>query len=98
MKTIQQCVESKPELSLVHRIRGCMIGCWATAAIAAGLMASVTTARAAAPVSDDFHGSTLNSSLWTFVNPVGDGTVSLNGTDALLTDPAGTGDDVWKIG
>ena len=40
------------------------------------------------PTSDDFHSTSLNTSLWTVVNPVGDGTVTLNGLDAVLSLPA----------
>src|SRR5262245_43041557 len=45
------------------------------------------------PVSDDFDSTSLNTGLWTVVNPVGNGTVSLNGTDAVLSLPAGTAHD-----
>jgi len=47
------------------------------------------------PKSDDFHSTSLNTSLWTVVNPLGDGTVSLNGTNLLLSLPAGTQHDVY---
>ena len=68
-------------------------------ALLTGLAATSTTARAqSGPVSDDFHSTTLNTSLWTVVNPVGDGTVSLNGTDAVLSVPAGTPHDLWTGG
>ncbi len=68
-------------------------------ALLTGLAATSTTARAqSGPVSDDFHSTTLNTSLWTVVNPVGDGTVSLNGTDAVLSLPAGTPHDLWTGG
>jgi hypothetical protein len=50
------------------------------------------------PVSDEFNTSSLDTSLWTIVNPVGDGTVSMNGTEAQLGLPAGTEHDVWKTG
>ena len=50
------------------------------------------------PTSDDFHSGTLNTSLWTVVNPVGDGTVTLNGLDAALSLPAGTPHDAWSSG
>ena len=49
-------------------------------------------------VSDDFHSTSLNTSLWTVVNPVGDGTVSLNGLDAVLSVPSGTEHDLWTSG
>ena len=50
------------------------------------------------PVSDDFHSASLNTSLWTFVNPLNDGSVSVNGTDASITVPGGTSHDVWSSG
>jgi hypothetical protein len=45
------------------------------------------------PVSDNFDATTLNTALWTFVNPVGNGSFSLNGSELLLTAPAGTNHD-----
>jgi hypothetical protein len=53
---------------------------------------------AGGPVSDDFHSTTLNTSLWTVVNPLGDGTVSLNGTHAVLTVPPTITHDGWMSG
>jgi len=53
---------------------------------------------AGGPVSDEFNNATLDTSLWTVVNPVGDGTVSLNGSEAQLSLPAGSEHDVWKTG
>lgn len=50
------------------------------------------------PVSDEFHAGALNTSLWTFVNPLGDGTVTVNGTNALISLPAGASHDVWVDG
>jgi len=54
-------------------------------------------------VSDDFQGSVLDTGLWTFVDPVGDGDYALDGagtSDArlLLSVPAGTDHDVWTAG
>ena len=48
------------------------------------------------PTSDDFHSTSLNTSLWTIVNPLGDGTVGPNGTNLLLSLPAGTEHDVYN--
>lgn len=48
--------------------------------------------------SDDFHGAFLDTSLWTFVDPVGDGSVSVTGTQALLSVPSGSSHDVWTGG
>ena len=39
---------------------------------------------AGGPISDEFNNATLNTSLWTVVNPVGNGAVSFNGTEAQL--------------
>src|SRR5690348_7462549 len=64
-----------------------------------GVAVSSPIARAqSGPVSDDFHSTSLNTSLWTVVNPVGNGTVSLNGIDAVLSLPAGTPHDPWSSG
>ena len=46
-------------------------------------------------VSDNFDESTLNPSLWTLENPVGDGTVTMNGSAATLNVPSGTTHDAW---
>src|SRR5688500_6021937 len=46
--------------------------------------------------SDDFHAQSLNTSLWSFVNPLGDGSVTTNGTQALISVPAGGGHDAWS--
>jgi regulation of enolase protein 1 (concanavalin A-like superfamily) len=48
--------------------------------------------------SDDFNACTLDSGLWTFLNPVGDGSFALNGTQLLLSVPAGVAHDVWNGG
>ena len=51
-----------------------------------------------APVSDDFGGGTLNPSLWTIVNPMGDATYAMTGTQLRLSLPAGVDHDVWTAG
>jgi regulation of enolase protein 1 (concanavalin A-like superfamily) len=69
-------------------------------ATSAGVPITIQNAGASAAhlVSDDFHSTSLNTSLWTFVNPLNDGSVSLNGTDASITVPGGTSHDVWSSG
>ena len=68
--------------------------------------AATLTVNAAPPppssslVSDDFRGPVLNTSLWSFVNPVGDGAVSLTGTGTQnarlsISVPAGISHDLW---
>ena len=59
-------------------------------------LASVSTAGAL--VSDDFSSPTLNTALWTFMDPVGDATLSMTGTQVSISVPAGTGHDVWNTG
>jgi regulation of enolase protein 1 (concanavalin A-like superfamily) len=49
-------------------------------------------------VSDDFHAASLDTGLWAFENPLGDGSVSMSGTQALISVPAGTSHDVWTGG
>lgn len=50
------------------------------------------------PISDDFSGCTLNSGLWTFMNPLGDATLTMNGSQAEISVPAGTAHDFWSNG
>lgn len=44
--------------------------------------------------SDDFNSCALDG-VWTFVNPLADGTLAVDGTTAVLTVPAGTNHDIW---
>ena len=46
------------------------------------------------PQSDDFNSCTM-ASQWTYSDPVGNSTMSLNGTQLLLSVPAGSNHDVW---
>lgn len=50
------------------------------------------------PASDAFNDSALNPSLWTFVNPGGDGSYSENAGELRLSVPAGSVHDVWTTG
>jgi FG-GAP-like repeat/Beta xylosidase C-terminal Concanavalin A-like domain len=50
------------------------------------------------PVSDNFNRAALDTSLWTFANPVGDGTITLNGSQAMLSLPSGQDHDLWTGG
>lgn len=50
------------------------------------------------PLSDDFNGCVLNPSLWTFVDPLGDSTVTMSGGHAEISVPAGTTHDLWING
>lgn len=50
------------------------------------------------PASDDFSGCALNNNLWTFIDPLGDSTLTLNGTQAVIGVPSGTKHDLWTDG
>ena len=63
-----------------------------------GVVAALLVASACNAVSDDFHAATLNSSTWTVENPVGDGSVSVNGHALVLSVPGGTEHDMWSTG
>jgi hypothetical protein len=52
---------------------------------------------AGAPLSDSFNSSSLDTSVWTFVNPAG-GSYSLSGTDLLLSVPGGSTHDPIATG
>ena len=49
-------------------------------------------------VSDNFDASTLNTSLWSTENPLGDGNVTMIGYAATLNVPQGTTHDAWTSG
>ena len=53
------------------------------------------TSPASGIVSDDFSSDSLDSGPWTFVNPLSDGQVELDGTRALISVPFGVSHDMW---
>jgi uncharacterized repeat protein (TIGR02543 family) len=62
-----------------------------------------SSSAAAAIVSDDFNTCSLDTGLWTFIDPLADATQAMTGTftaDAWLSIavPAGTGHDIWRSG
>ncbi|HVW86967.1 MAG TPA: DUF1349 domain-containing protein [Bryobacteraceae bacterium] len=59
---------------------------------------NINAASPGAPVSDDFTSTSLNTNVWTFVNPQNDGSFSLNGSSLLLSVPGGVSHDVWTTG
>src|SRR5919112_2811549 len=61
-----------------------LIACAPAAASAQGTIAA-----------DEFTGSTLNTGVWTFVNPVGDSSVTVGSGRANISVPAGSTHDVW---
>jgi regulation of enolase protein 1 (concanavalin A-like superfamily) len=48
--------------------------------------------------SDDFNTCHLDTDLWTFTDPVGNATLAMSGTHALISVPAGTEHDIWGTG
>jgi hypothetical protein len=50
------------------------------------------------PVSDNFDEPALNTDVWSFVNPAGDGVVTMNGTGVMLNLPSGKQHDVYTPG
>ena len=65
---------------------------------AVGTASYTFTGSAAGVVSDNFDETALNTSLWTLENPVGDGTVTMNGSAATLNVPMGTTHDLGTAG
>lgn len=47
-------------------------------------------------VSDDFDVCAVDTGLWTVVDPIGDGSVAVDGSSMLLSVPAGIAHDVWN--
>jgi hypothetical protein len=59
-----------------------------------------TTKSTSTIVSDDFNQSALDTTRWTFINPLGDGSLTManTGTDSasvVISIPGGTAHDVW---
>jgi len=51
-----------------------------------------------AQTSDDFSGNGLDTSVWTFVNPLGDATLDASGLSLSISVPAGSSHDNWTSG
>ncbi len=67
------------------------------------LMQAGNSLAGAQIVSDDFDSYNLKTSIWTFIDPMGDATLTLNGTgtsDATLSlaVPAGSSHELWTTG
>ena len=65
------------------------------AALAAAMLLTIAALPAQAIQSDDFNSTTLNTSLWTFVDPVGDTQLQLTGTNLLMHFPGGEQHGLW---
>ena len=57
-----------------------------------------TTSPTGTLTTDHFSAGSLNSSLWAFVNPLDDATLSVNGSQLTIAIPAGVPHDVWAGG
>lgn len=62
------------------------------------IVANFVQANPNSPVSDDFNVCDLDTNLWKFVNPLGDGTYSINGSELTLTVPSNVAHDIWVGG
>ena len=80
----------------IRRFQGVAVG--VAVALLGALPMTAAAAAAGAPVSDDFHAASLNSALWSVENPVGNGSVSVNGHALVLSVPAGSAHDTWSDG
>jgi regulation of enolase protein 1 (concanavalin A-like superfamily) len=47
--------------------------------------------------SDEFNSTTLDAAVWRFVDPVGDATLAMNGSQAEVSLPAGSSHDLWTF-
>ena len=47
--------------------------------------------------SDEFNSTTLDTSVWRFVDPVGDSTLTMDGSDAVISLPAASSHDLWTF-
>ena len=59
-------------------------------------LVTLVSPNTSGPKTDDFSGSTLNTSLWTFVNPLNDASISVNGSEAVISVPGGSTHDPWS--
>ncbi len=58
--------------------------------------AVITPTSEASPKSDDFNQTVLDSDLWTLINPAGDASLSMTGTTAEFSIPAGSAHNMWS--
>lgn len=49
-------------------------------------------------VSDNFNAQSLNTQLWTYINPRGDASVSMTGNALSILVPSGQSHDIWTAG
>ena len=90
-------------ITLTNLNLGDLYHCQITSVAAGGFSASSEdlTFRTKLPsniVSDNFNAPSLDVGLWEIVNPVGDGSVEMTGTQVALSVPAGVDHDLWTAG
>ena len=47
--------------------------------------------------SDEFNSTTLDTGVWSFVDPVGDATLTMDGSHAVISLPAASSHDLWTF-
>ncbi len=62
------------------------------------LLLLATEAAFATPVSDDFHANNIDTTTWSFVDPLQDSTFSINGDRLNIQVSASQAHDVWSSG
>jgi len=59
---------------------------------------TTTACPTSAAISDNFDSSSLNTSIWTLVDPARDAVLTMNGTAATINVPQGSKHDPWTTG
>ncbi len=82
---------------------GAMFRCYVTNAggsdtSASAMLAVITSTDASGILSDNFDSPVLNTSLWTFFNPLNDVTLTMNGSSLSVSIPGGPEHDAWTGG
>ena len=98
LKTQHTAVLPNLNASTLHQFQIRVTDAASNSSTQTGNGTTLPASAAAGIVSDDFNSCTLDSSIWTFINPVGDSNVALNGTKARIDLPAGVTHDVWTTG
>ena len=62
------------------------------------ITATFIPSNVGSPVSDDFNACALNTDLWTYVDPIGDGSYSVVGNELRLSVPPDVAHDIWTSG
>ena len=70
------------------------LGLRATAAPSA-IVAQVSASAETGIRSDEFNSAALDSSVWTFVDPIGNSSLTMTGSQARIAVPAGSRHDLW---